>query len=904
MRIWCVWLVCLSLTLSANEARAKKSAFDLPAFDLHTFPNGLRLITIENRAHPIIGLTAYVTTGGRTESAHFAGALHYIEHLVFKGGTKNYAPTHFRKRIAALGDENGGWTWDDEIQFGFEVPKKNFDESLELFTESLLELQWSKKWFEDERKVVLQEIEKVSERPWHRLWNAWDQLAFEKHPYRRAVIGTADTVRGQTMQELERYYRERFTPNHLILIVVGDFERRAMIARIRKRFARYKRGPASFALKNIGERRQVAPRRTRFAYKGTRNAKLLLGFRTPGAAHEDTPALMLLGKLLSSNTEGIPAWLIHRKQWVTSVAASHNFMVDHGTLTVEAEMAPENVDTVIRWLRGWISDRAARPFSADAVNEAARLLLAERARGWETFGEQAQGVGFWVERMGQDATRKSTARILRQTPESLVRIGKKYLRAERQVEALMVPAAKPGSGRAKQVEAPEPSPPVPDLMRAGLLTASKQPSWRWKRSGESGGRIRYRLSSGLTLLVEPRPGSGLVDAVAWVRGGQWVEPPELAGIGVLTTRLLKSGTRNLSRAEWDRVLGARAISYAIEPTFDERSAVWRNVFARDGATVSLGATADQWRPTVALLGEALLRPRFPVAQVRKAKTVLLSEIDALRENNLEYIKQEFYRLAFPDHPYGRATIGDKRTVSGLSRTLVATYHEQEWTPDRMVVSVVGDVRPDDVASFIASHWPTAGMRRAGALPKATAPTPRPEKERARAIDLGKAQRCINFGFPTLTANDPRFPALEVLLSVARGRHFYKYVYDRGVSYRSWIKLWPHRSPSAWILENDVARKTYDETLAEIEADLKGYARGTFSAEDVRLSAQRLLNRAVLAAQGGQRTAFETARSIGIGQPFGFQESRLETLRTLTAKAVNRLAKEVFGKQGLYRLQLR
>ena len=75
-----------------------------------------------------------------------------------------------------------------------ETDQGNFSEALDLFTESLLELEWNERWFEDERQVVLQEIEKVGERPWHRIWNAWDALTFSKHPYGRAVIGDATTI--------------------------------------------------------------------------------------------------------------------------------------------------------------------------------------------------------------------------------------------------------------------------------------------------------------------------------------------------------------------------------------------------------------------------------------------------------------------------------------------------------------------------------------------------------------------------------------------------------------------------------------------------------------------------------------------------------------------------------------
>ena len=37
-----------------------------------------------------------------------------------------------------------------------------------------------------------------------------------------------------------------------------------------------------------------------------------------------------------------------------------------------------------------------------------------------------------------------------------------------------------------------------------------------------------------------------------------------------------------------------------------------------------------------------------------------------------------------------------------------------------------------------------------------------------------------------------------------------------MSYRSWLKLWPHRDPSVWLLENDVAKD--DSIIADVHTN--------------------------------------------------------------------------------------
>ena len=160
------------------------------------------------------------------------------------------------------------------------------------------------------------------------------------------------------------------------------------------------------------------------------------------------------------------------------------------------------------------------------------------------------------------------------------------------------------------------------------------------------------------------------------------------------------------------------------------------------------------------------------------------------------------------------------------------------------------------------------------------------------------------GRTTLNAVDTRFPTLEVLVAITRGRHFYKYVYEKGVSYRSWIKLWEHRSPSLWLVENDVARTRFDSVLEDIRADLQEYGRGIFSAEEVQLAATRLINRDLLDAQNGSYAALRLARGVALGHSFDYLSRRREALHAMTREAVNSLAREVFGTRAVYELILR
>jgi len=897
------FLMCLAVGCAHTHPDQPKG-HSTERFQHHTLPNGLQILTLEDNTHPVIGVAAYITTGGRTESAKYAGSLHFIEHLVFKGGTKRFEPTAFRKRIAALGRENGGWTWDDEIQFGFEVPKHNFRDALDVMVDSLLELVWTRQWFEDERNVVLQEIEKVDERPWHRLWRSWDKQAFQVHPYGRAVIGSQESIRALSFSELEQYYRDRFRPNQLLLTVVGDFDTKQMVHTIAQRFRTYEAGPHSFELSDVDEPNQQSARNHHERDSSLSTTKIIAGFRTPGADHPDTAALMLWAELLSSKSHGLPAVLQEQTALATSVNVTHTFMKDHGTLTVTVECLPQNAETILQWLRWKLTEQTHRTApTRGAVDKSVSSYNMKQSLKWETYGKHAIGLGFLVGRMGVQNTQSLHSRIQSIRPIDLHKTAQKYFRATTWVEASLGPRTE----QSNAANLPNRSPGNALVAVGDISWKSNEPDQTWIVTSKETykGITLFQFANGLRLLVKPVLNSSTVSAVAYGGGGQANEPEEQAGISMLTSRLLTSGTEQLSLKQWNEVLDRDAIVARHGLRLGNRSNIARNNHYRDGATLALQGQSKSWPLILQLLGEALFRPVFPEDSIRRVRDQTLSEITTLTENNLEYIKQEFYGLLYPDHPYGRPTIGTKQTVSNLTQEQIVSFHNRTFIPANFTVAIVGGVEPERVANLITNHWKP--FRTPHAPTKSViAPqtTTRPGPLRGQILNTGRKQRCINMGMPALPPTDPNYTALEVMFSVVHGHHFYKYVYERGVSYRSWLKLWPNQWSSTWILENDVNADSLDQTLLEMQKDLRWYATGPFAQEQIALAKAQLINETTLNRQNGLAFAFQLARFESTGRGYQHVVDRADKVRAVSLESINDLAKQTFEQRPVYQLILK
>jgi zinc protease len=877
-----------------------------PPFSAHILPNGLTVLLSPSTAHPVIAVSAFVTTGGRTEDEYYQGSLHYIEHLVYKGNTPHLKPTEFRKKMSVLGREAGGWTWDDEINFGFEAPTSAFDEAFGIFQEALLDLKFEKDWFESEKRVVLQEMTTGREQPDEIVDEAWDAMAYDVHPYGRSVIGTEKAIDELDLEKTFRYYKDRFTPNHMILSVVGDFEPKEMLRKIEGTWGRLAKGPDSFEL-GLVEPPQLGPRsRTEYLPQST-SAVVLLGVVGPGGAHEDSPALEMLAALLNDRSVGLPQYLEEQEKWVTGVDAADYVMKDHSDFRVSVRTEPAKADVVTKFVERFLLDFDATKLPADVFEQARRSLLFAEAQARATDADRAERVGFLVSRRGVEKARALTERWAALTPEDVQAAKERWVQPRRFVTSTALPAdfdpstsqtRGPKMRRANVAKAPS-------LDAAGALLPAKAAPLSYRKTDDADGVSEYTYANGLRLLVRPTAASPLVAVSGRVLGGQWVEPPGQDGVNYFVAQMGLRATRRWDAEGFQALLRSRSVRATANISVGSRANTSRHVDYRDAAAHHYLARSEEWPTVLACLKETLFFPKFDAKEAAKLRDDLVTQARLLPENQLEYIKQEFYAKAYAGHPYGRATFGTEKSLAALGVPALEAFHRANWTPDRTVVSVIGDVDADTLAAWVSTRWADLGgaPKPPWSLEASTVDAPPPWNPPAdtQVLALGKDLWTVNWGRPGSAMAGPEYFPSIVLARIAGNDHFYKYVYGEGVSYRSWINFWPHLGPGAWIVENDVKRERFDEIMGKFDEDLKRYATDGFSKKEFDDAVQRLVSSKILDQQDNAMTAWKLAVAEGDGVGFRAETEAVDRMRAVKFEETQALAKRVFAPGGMLKV---
>ena len=145
-----------------------------------------------------------------------AGVAHFLEHKLFELPEKDVTA-----EFAALGGNVNAFTSYDMTAY-YVSCTENFEENLALLLEFV-----STPWFEKEsvlreQGIIDQEIGMNADAPDSQIFESLMENMYQSHPIRIPILGTERTIREITPEVLHTCHRAFYTPDNMILCVVGD----------------------------------------------------------------------------------------------------------------------------------------------------------------------------------------------------------------------------------------------------------------------------------------------------------------------------------------------------------------------------------------------------------------------------------------------------------------------------------------------------------------------------------------------------------------------------------------------------------------------------------------------------------------------------------------------------------
>lgn len=320
---------------------------------------------------------------------------------------------------------------------------------------------------------------------------------------------------------------------------------------------------------------------------------------------------------------------------------------------------------------------------------------------------------------------------------------------------------------------------------------------------------RDALDNGLTLLVVERHNLPMITVTLGIKAGSLIEPGEKSGLANLTASLLTEGTTNRT---------GRQISEEIEFVGGSLGAGGGS----DYITVHLSVLKKDLSLGFDLLSDIILNPSFPEDEMKKKVKRIKGSLNAGEEDPGFVASRAFIKEVFSSHPYGRLVQGNEESLDRIRRTDLAAFHKSYYAPDNSIMSVVGDITPDEVKALLEkrfSSWSSKGLK-PPALPELTDV----KKRHTVIIDRELTQANIIFGHLGVSRSDPDYYAVSVMNYILGGGGFASRLMqnvreEKGLAYDISSFFNANKTGGAFEVslqtKNESANKAIEEILKEI-----------------------------------------------------------------------------------------
>src|SRR3989344_7438191 len=131
--------------------------------------NGATLIFEKNNSKSV-AVEIMFNVGSNYETKKQAGLSHFLEHMLFEGTKKRKSSGEIANEIEKYGAEFNAYTTGDRTAFFIKIINKRFDIALDILSDMIKNSVFNEKIIEKEKKVVLKEINMVTDDPRLHQW--------------------------------------------------------------------------------------------------------------------------------------------------------------------------------------------------------------------------------------------------------------------------------------------------------------------------------------------------------------------------------------------------------------------------------------------------------------------------------------------------------------------------------------------------------------------------------------------------------------------------------------------------------------------------------------------------------------------------------------------------------------
>lgn len=327
--------------LTSSSHRTRKKLITIKELE-----SGVKLIVDKIDSVRSVSLGIWCGSGSKNELPNEEGISHLIEHMLFKG-TPTRNAYQIVQEMESIGAEINAFTSKQRTCFYAKCIDENIYKAAEVLTDMVEHPLFDEKELEREKLVVIEEINMNADDPDDVAMDKFDEVVLEGTKLSHPVLGSKETVSSFNHDTLDKYYKEHYTRDNIVISISGNFDEDRIVEYFNNKFL------------NLG----IAKREDKFGEltgrvdyirieKDIEQAHLVIGTTTVSANDPRRYHLSVLSMIMGGGMSSRLFQNVREKKGLAySVYSSNSFYENTGEFGIVAGVAKNRVDEAIEAIK-------------------------------------------------------------------------------------------------------------------------------------------------------------------------------------------------------------------------------------------------------------------------------------------------------------------------------------------------------------------------------------------------------------------------------------------------------------------------------------------------------------------------------------------------------------------------
>ncbi|CCF78039.1 Zn-dependent peptidase [Wolbachia endosymbiont of Onchocerca ochengi] len=351
--------------------------------------NGLRIITEQVYNVDPIAFNIRVDVGSRAESANQNGISHFLEHMAFKG-TKTRTAFEIAKAFDDIGGVFNASTGRESTNYYAKILKKDIKTGINILIDILMNSTFPEDELKREKSVVIQEIFQTNDSPSDIIFDRYFEVAYKNQPFGRPILGTQDTVKSFSREDLNNYINEHYFNRNILFAAAGNIEHEEVAQSIKDFLSKTH-------LKDLKKRQNASYTGGEYLeYRKLDQVYLIIGFPSVSYHDDRYHTFQILDSILGSGMSSRLFQEVREKQGLAySVYSFNSSYTDTGMLSIFAGTDSSNLSKFLKSITMELKKLSTSDLKEEEVNRAKERVKSQILMSRESVSSRVEALGHY-----------------------------------------------------------------------------------------------------------------------------------------------------------------------------------------------------------------------------------------------------------------------------------------------------------------------------------------------------------------------------------------------------------------------------------------------------------------------------------------------------------------------------